>query len=477
MSEVRVRFAPSPTGFVHVGSLRTALYNYLFAHHHKGQLVLRIEDTDQSRYVEGAVENLLDAMRWSGLDYDEGPQKNGSFGPYFQSQRLEIYSDHIKKLLDKNLAYPCFCSSERLESVRTEQAAQNQPIIYDGTCRNVPVSIAKERMETEPYVIRLSVPKDEETIVQDLIRGTVHFQNELIDDQVLIKSDGFPTYHFANVVDDHLMQISHVIRGEEWLPSTPKHVLLYQAFGWDIPEFAHLPLLLNADRSKLSKRQGDVAVEDYRNKGILPDALINFVAMLGWNTGDDQEIFSYQELIDSFTLERVNKAGAVFDLTKLEWMNGQYLRNIPEEAYLHQGLEWMHKFNLDVGNPELNQTILKAVRPALNKFNDLPEKSALFFSDKLDYETEALEWIQKSESKDIFQAMLPALESLEELNLDTFGQMMKNVQQSTGHKGKNLWMAVRSAITGMTHGPELPIVLNVLGKDKVLQFLKQALEQ
>lgn len=477
MSDVRVRFAPSPTGFVHVGSLRTALYNYLFARNHNGKFILRIEDTDQSRYVAGAVENLLDALHWSGLEYDEGPKKDGDFGPYFQSKRLEIYQNHIKTLMNKNLAYPCFCSADRLESVRAEQAVQSKQIMYDGACRNIPVTIAKERMISEPYVIRMKVPKDGETNVTDLIRGTVRFKNELIDDQVLIKSDGFPTYHFANVVDDHLMQISHVIRGEEWLPSTPKHVLLYQAYGWEIPQFAHLPLLLNADRSKLSKRQGDVGVEDYRKKGVLPEALVNFVAMLGWNKGDDQELFSLGELIESFSLERVNKAGAVFDLAKLEWMNGQYLRSIPEEAYLQQGLEWMHTYNLDAGNPDLNRTILKALRPALNSFADLKEKSSLFFSDTLMYEPEAAEWIQKPESKEIFQAMLPALESLEELNLDTFGQMMKNVQQSTGHKGKNLWMAVRSAITGMTHGPELPVVLNVLGKDKVLQFLKQALEQ
>ncbi len=477
MAEVRVRFAPSPTGFVHVGSLRTALYNYLFARHKKGKLVLRIEDTDQSRYVEGAVENLLDTLLWCGLEYDEGPKKEGNFGPYFQSQRLDIYKSHINKLIDKNLAYPCFCSAERLESVRNEQAGKNQQIMYDGTCRNIPTDIAKKRMETEPCVIRLKVLKQGETIVQDQIRGTVQFQNDLIDDQVLIKSDGFPTYHFANVVDDHLMQITHVIRGEEWLPSTPKHVLLYQAFGWDIPQFAHLPLLLNADRSKLSKRQGDVAVEDYHAKGILPEALVNFVAILGWNRGDDQEIFSLQELIDSFSLERVNKAGAIFDPDKLNWLNGQYLRKIPEDTYLQLGLEWMAKYNLDTGNPEHNSEILKAVRPALNKLDQIPEKTVLFFTDKLVYETDALEWVQKPESKEIFQSMLGELEGLKQLSLDEFSQMMKRVQKSTGHKGKDLWMAVRSAITGMTHGPELPIVLNVLGKDKVLQFLKQAVEQ
>ncbi len=477
MSEIRVRFAPSPTGYVHVGSLRTALYNYLFARHHKGRLILRIEDTDQSRFVEGAVENLLEALRWAGIDYDEGPGKESAVGPYFQSQRLNIYKEHIHALIKSGHAYPCFCSAERLEKMREEQTAQNLPVMYDGACRTIPADEAAARMKNEDHVIRIKIPQSGETIVQDIIRGTVHFQNNLLDDQVLIKTDGFPTYHFANVVDDHLMRISHVIRGEEWLPSTPKHMLIYQAFGWEAPQFAHLPLLLNADRSKLSKRQGDVAVEDYRKKGILPEALVNFSAMLGWNRGDDQEIFSVQELIDSFTLERVNKAGAVFDLDKLEWMNGQYIRSISEEAYLKAGLQWMQSFNLDTGDPDKNKAILKAVRPALNKFSDLPQKAALFFNEKLKYETDALEWIRKTESREIFSSMLQEIQSFDRLTLDEFSQMMKTVQKETGHKGKKLWMAVRAAMTGMTGGPELPVVLSILGKEKVVQFLNQALQQ
>jgi glutamyl-tRNA synthetase len=253
-----------------VGSLRTALYNYLFARHNKGKFILRIEDTDQSRFVEGAVESLIKALSWAGLDYDEGPEKEGAYGPYYQSQRLDIYKEHIDYLIEKGWAYPCFCSAERLDNMRKEQAARNEAIMYDGACRNIPAAEANQRMKSESCVIRLKVPQKGETIVDDLIRGKVSFQNNLIDDQALIKSDGYPTYHLANVVDDHLMKVSHVIRGEEWLPSTPKHILLYQAFGWEAPQFAHLPLLLNADRSKLSKRQGDVSVEDYQVKGIFP---------------------------------------------------------------------------------------------------------------------------------------------------------------------------------------------------------------
>jgi len=476
MVDVRVRFAPSPTGYVHVGSLRTALYNYLFARHNKGQFVLRIEDTDRNRYVPGAVENLLETLQWAGLDYDEGPKKGGPYGPYFQSERMEIYSQHVQILLEKDAAYPCFCSEERLSVMREEQAQKNLPIMYDGHCRNIPKEQALERMKNETHVIRLKVPRNGTTIVEDLIRGTVSFENNVIDDQILLKSDGYPTYHLANVVDDHLMKISHVIRGEEWLPSTPKHILLYQAFGWELPQFAHLPLLLNPDRTKLSKRQGDVAVEDYRAKGFLPQALVNFVALLGWNKGDDQEIFSLEELIEYFSLERVNKAGAVFDLKKLEWMNGHYIRNIDEQEYLKIGQEWLKKLGLDSGDEQKNQLILKAVRPGLNRFDQLPEKTTVFFKKQLQFDAEAIEWLKKPESKEILKNLLAALREITELSVETFGSIIKQVQKQTGQKGKNLWMPIRAAITGETHGPDLTIVLSVIGKQKVEQFIKQALE-
>ena len=460
-----------------MGSLRTALYNFLFTRHQKGKIILRIEDTDQSRYVEGAVENLLESMKWSGLEFDEGPQQGGDFGPYYQSERLDLYKKEINKLIENGKAYPCFCSQERLDKIREEQAKANQSIKYDGHCRTLNPDEALERMKSEPYVIRMKVPESGETKVKDIIRGEVAFQNNLLDDQVLIKSDGFPTYHFANVVDDHYMQISHVIRGEEWLPSTPKHVLLYEAFGWNLPEFAHLPLLLNADRSKLSKRQGDVAVEDYLNKGILPEALVNFVALLGWHPEDDQEIFSYHELIEKFTLERVNKAGAVFDMDKLYWFNSTYIRNLSQEDYIGRGLSWLKKEGLDTGSDEKNSHILEAVRNSLSTFSDIKEKVQLFYADKIEkYSEEALSWIKLDASKNIFKTMIVEIDKRPELMLDDFKVIMKNVQQDTGVKGKELWMPVRAAITGTTEGPELPTVISVLGKEKIKQFVKQAIE-
>ena len=477
MSDVRVRFAPSPTGFVHLGSLRTALYNYLFARHHNGTFILRIEDTDQARYTEGAVENLLTTLQWAGLDYDEGPEKNGSYGPYYQSQRRDIYNKYVDQLLTAGNAYRCFCSAERLQKIREAQIASKETPKYDGLCRNLSVQESEGRAANESFVVRLKIPESGETIVRDIIRGEVIFQNELIDDQVLIKSDGFPTYHLANVVDDHLMQISHVIRGEEWLLSMPKHILLYDYLGWEKPQFAHLPLLLNEDRSKLSKRQGDAAVEDYRKKGYLPQALINFVAMLGWNRGDDQEIFSIEELVESFSLERVSKAGAIFNREKLDWMNGIYLREIPEEEYVSYALAELKNAGLNTGNDAKNKLIVRAVRKSLSHLDEIKAKTALFYNDQItDYDDNAREWLKNNDSKIVFKAMADEIEKLPEIDLNSFKSVMANVQKNTGIKGKDLWMPVRAAMTGLTEGPELPLVIDILGKDKILKFLKQAME-
>ena len=326
---VKVRFAPSPTGYLHIGGLRTALYNYLFAKNNHGKMLLRIEDTDQSRLVEGAIEGLIHSMNWAEIYHDEGPfieegqiKQKGDNGPYIQSQRLEIYNQYIKQLLDNGWAYHCFCSKERLDELREEQSRKGQTPKYDGHCRDLTKEKVQEKIEAGmEYVIRLKLPENRLVAFDDIVRGHIVVNTEDLDDQVLIKSDGYPTYHFAVIVDDHLMGITHVIRGEEWLPSTPKHVLLYEAFGWEAPKFVHLPNILNRDRKKLSKRHGDVAVEDFIRKGYLPEALINFIALLGWSPGIDQEIFSMDELIELFDLKRVNKSGAIFDINKLNWMN------------------------------------------------------------------------------------------------------------------------------------------------------------
>jgi glutamyl-tRNA synthetase len=411
------------------------------------------------------------------LDYDEGPDKEGPHGPYYQSQRRDIYQRYSDQLVTAGNAYRCFCTAERLDKLRAEQTARKETPGYDGLCRKISAEDSAARAQNEPYVIRLKVPQEGETTVQDIIRGEVVFHNEQVDDQVLLKSDGFPTYHLANVVDDHLMEITHVIRGEEWLLSMPKHILLYRYLGWEPPLFAHLPLLLNEDRSKLSKRQGDVAVEDYRKKGYLPQALVNFVALLGWNRGDDQEIFSLQELIASFSLERVNKAGAVFNREKLDWMNGLYLREISEDAYLTHALTALKSAGMDSGDQDKNRLIVKAVRNSISHLDEIPQKTGLFFSDRIaHYDDEALQWLKNDSSKLVLQTLLTKIEAESQIDLNIFKSVMGAVQKETGIKGKDLWMPVRAAMTGMTAGPELPLVIDILGKDKMIPFLKQALE-
>ncbi len=477
---VRVRFAPSPTGYVHIGSLRTALYNYLFAKKHAGVCVLRIEDTDQERFVQGAVENLLEAMDWAGISFDEGVHTGGPFGPYRQSERLKIYREHIRVLLDKGLAYPCFATADELKEMREKQIALGKAPVYDGRFRDYPKEKADARIAAgEPYVIRMRTPENGETVVDDRIRGRVVFENALIDDQVLIKSDGFPTYHFANVVDDHLMRISHVIRGEEWLPSTPKHVLLYRFFGWDAPQFAHLPLLLNSDRSKLSKRQGDVAVEDYRQKGYLPEALVNFVALLGWSPGggDNREIFSMDELIDGFSLEHVNKSGAVFDVAKLDWLNGHYLREMEAQKRLVFLKPFMQQAGLDVSDTERTYKIAEALYPRISKAADIPRAAAIFIHDKLEIsEEEALEILRPDSAETVLSAFLEKVRALDDFDATLFKSVMKEIQKEQGIKGPALWKPVRIALTGVVSGPDLPLVIDVFGRDKILSFIEQALE-
>jgi len=332
--DTRVRFAPSPTGYVHIGSLRTALYDYLYAKGKKGKYILRIEDTDRSRFVEGALENLIKSLEWAGIKHDEGVfiengniVQKGEYGPYIQSERLDLYKKYIEILLEKGLAYRCFCSKERLDKVREEQKRNGQTPMYDKHCRNLSQEeIDKKLKEGKEYVIRLKIPENEDVKFKDLIRGTISINSKEIDDQVLIKSDGFPTYHFAVVVDDYLMKISHIIRGEEWLTSTPKQVILYNFFGWEVPSFVHLPTVLNKDKKKLSKRQGDVSVSDFKDSGYLPQALVNYLALVGWSPKGNNEIFSMEDLIEEFSFQNVSKTGGVFDIEKLNWVNSQYIK-------------------------------------------------------------------------------------------------------------------------------------------------------
>jgi glutamyl-tRNA synthetase len=496
MDKIRVRFAPSPTGFLHVGGLRTALYNYLFAKHTGGTFILRMEDTDQKRLVKGAVEKLIESLKWAGLENDEGVvledgkvSQRGDCGPYVQSQRLELYKKYAKQLVDEGKAYYCFCKPERLEEMRKIQEAQKQPPMYDQFCLK---NLSKEQVEENlknntPCTIRMKVPENEMVEFVDLIRGKVSISTNTVDDQVLIKSDGFPTYHLANVVDDHLMQISHVIRGEEWVPSTPKHIILYKAFDWDVPQFAHLPLLLNPDKTKLSKRQGDVSVEDYVKKGYLKEAIINFVALLGWNPGkgSTQEIFSLEELIKVFELEKVHKAGAVFDLKKLNWINGQYIKKMPIDELYKASLEfWKQKeFYKQASEEKKSEEYLKKVltieKERLNNFSEVGESNKFFFQDP-EYNKELLKWkdMDDDELKESLEKSYENLSKAEDkdfkLTSDPNWLQQLFVWLEKGQRGQVLW-PLRVALTGAEKSPSPFEVAWVLGKEESLKRIKKAI--
>lgn len=475
MKTIRTRFAPSPTGFMHVGGLRTALYCYLLAKANKGEFLLRIEDTDQTRLVPGAVENIIECLSWARIPFDEGPTKPGEHGPYVQSERLPLYKKHALELIEKGHAYYCFCSSERLTQVREQQMANKLPPAYDKHCRNLPADVVQTRLAAgEPHVIRMKVPQEGTCAFNDLIRGDVSIAYKNVDDQVLIKSDGFPTYHLAVIVDDHLMGISHVIRGEEWLSSTPKHLLLYSFFGWEAPLFAHLPLLLNPDKSKLSKRHGDVAVGDYTKKGYLPQALVNFVALLGWNPGDTREIFTLDELVKEFSLERVGKAGAVFNIEKLDWLNEQYIHTMPETELLEALKPWIK----EAGFTAPDEYVLKVIGLLKERITLLPDfarKGAYFFTEP-DTET-----VTKAASE-LPEAAATALKQLTDAYQECASfdaanteQLLRATAEANGLGAGKLIHPLRFILTGMPQGPSLFHLIEVLGKDVVVRRMKKAL--
>jgi len=469
--EAKVRFAPSPTGHLHVGGLRTALFNYLYAKKVGGKMVLRIEDTDQSRKVENAVKNLISTFEALQISFDEGPTQGGNSGPYFQSERLSIYNEHIKLLLDSGDAYPCFCLAEKLEETRKKQAELKQTIKYNRHCLRLDAE-ARKRMETEPHVIRMKVPNEEEVVFYDVVRERVSIRCEELDDQILIKSDGFPTYHFANVVDDHLMEITHVLRGEEWLPSTPKHVLLYQFFDWKLPKFIHLPLLLNPDKSKLSKRQGDVAVEDYLNKGYLPETLINFVALLGWHPKDDNELFTLAELEKEFSIKRINKSGAVFDIEKLKWMNGQYLKNLSIETIMNYAEPVFKSEGIDTGDTGKFKAVVENARKRADTISEMIEHSLPFYNE-LQHSDDNKNLLQNEASQKVLTYFSEKLSGESKWTEAEIKSLVNETADATDVKGKDLYAPLRLALFGMAHGPDIPLLIDILGVNKAISRLKE----
>lgn len=482
---IRTRFAPSPTGYLHVGGLRTALYAYLFAKKEGGKLILRIEDTDQKRFVEGATESLIKTLNDFGINSDEGPILNnngdveqiGDHGPYIQSQRKEIYHKYIQQLIESGKAYYAFETPEELDQMRKDQEAKGLPPRYNKQALNLSKEIIEKNLsEEKPYVIRLNVTPGEIIRFKDIVRGVVEFNSSDIDDQVLMKSDGLPTYHLAVIVDDHLMNISHVIRAEEWIPSTPKHILLYRAFGWEIPQYAHLPQVLNEDKTKLSKRQGDVAAEDFIKKGYLKEALINFISLLGWNPKTDEELFTLKELEDRFILENVNKSGAVFNRDKLIWFNKQYIKNLPDSQYFEHCKPFLDEYKSIDQELLMKATLLEKER--IEKFEDISELIDFVF--KLpEYDKELLSWKKNSveKSQENLQVLLKEIGAIDEkdFNAEKINEIIFPFIKENNYKVGEMLSPLRIALAGKKNSPGPYEIAEVIGKKETVNRIEKAI--
>ena len=479
---VRVRYAPSPTGYPHVGNIRTALFNWLFARHHGGSFIVRIEDTDVTRKVKGAVKGILDGLRWLGLDWDEGPEVGGKYAPYFQSQRLEIYQKLAQRLISQGDAYYCYCSPQRLKEMRAEQVGRKQPPGYDRLCRDL---TQEERAQKEAEgiipVVRFKTPLEGQTGFDDLIRGEVVFDNNTLDDFILLKSDGYPTYHLANVVDDHLMEISHVLRAEEWLSSTPRHLLLYRALGFEPPQFAHLPMLLGTDRSKLSKRHGAVSITEYREQGYLPEAMVNFLALLGWSLDDKTELMSREELIQSFSLERISRTAAIFNRDKLNWMNGVYIRSLTADEFFEAVQPYL-MMNIPAGealisSEEYVRDILPLIQERARTLAEVAELAQFFFIDQLDYEPGLLvgKDMSRQSAVEALKAAQNRLSQLEAFDAESLEGVLRPLAVELGLKTGQLFGTLRVAVTGRTAAPPLFQTMAVLGKERCLRRIEAAL--
>ncbi len=481
---VRTRFAPSPTGHPHVGNMRSALFAWLFARHHGGCFIVRIEDTDVTRKVEGAVEAILGGLRWLGLDWDEGPEVGGSYGPYFQSQRLELYHEAARRLVSQGDAYHCYCSPQRLEEMRAEQTRRKQPPGYDRHCRDLSQE-EREKKEKEGItpVVRFKMPLDGQTRFNDLVWGEVKFENSTLDDLVLLKSDNYPTYNLANVVDDHEMEISHVIRAEEFISTTPHHVLLYQALRYEPPQFAHLPRVLGSDRSKLSKRHGAVSINEFQERGYLPEAMVNFLALLGWSLDDKTELMSRQQLIDNFSLDRVSRTAAVFNHEKLDWMNGVYIRSLSPEDFLQRSLPFLDKgLSSQVERPlpiDYVGQVMPLIQERAKRLDEVAELTQFLFVGQLDYEPDSL--IGKNmTSESTGRALEVTQQRLEQLGLfdaESLEALLRPLAVELELKTGQLFGALRTAVTGRTAAPPLFQTMAVLGKERCLQRIKAAIDR
>ncbi|MGD6976772.1 glutamate--tRNA ligase [Bacillus altitudinis] len=480
-NEVRVRYAPSPTGHLHIGNARTALFNYLFARSQGGKFIIRIEDTDQKRNVEGGEESQLRHLQWLGIDWDESIDKDGGYGPYRQSERNDIYKKYYDELLAKDLAYKCYCTAEELEEEREAQIARSEMPRYSGKCSH----LSKEEEDKliaegrEPS-IRFRVPKGEIIKFDDMVKGDISFETDGIGDFVIVKKDGTPTYNFAVAVDDHLMEMTHILRGEDHISNTPKQIMVFNAFGWDVPLFGHMTLIVNENRKKLSKRDESIIqfIEQYKNLGYLPEALFNFIALLGWSPVGEEELFTKEQFIDIFDVNRLSKSPALFDMHKLKWVNNQYVKALDLDQVVALTLPHLQKAGKvsEQLTEEENTWVRKLIslyHEQLSYGAEIVELTELFFKEQIEYNQEAKEVLAEEQVPEVMASFAGQLERLESFTPDEIKAAIKAVQKETGHKGKKLFMPIRVAVTGQTHGPELPQSIELLGKETVLNRIKQ----
>ena len=488
--KVKVRIAPSPTGDPHVGTAYIGLFNYAYAKHNGGEFILRIEDTDRTRFSADSEQQIFDAMKWLGLYYDEGPDVGGDFGPYRQSERMGMYKKYADMLVDNGGAYCCFCTQERLTSLRERQVAMNQAPGYDGHCRKLTKEeVEQKKANNEPYIIRLKMPYDGQTIVKDMLRGDIVFENSKIDDQVLLKSDGFPTYHLANIVDDHLMGITDVIRAEEWIASTPKHVQLYKAFGWEEPKWYHMPLLRNADKTKISKRKNPVSLNYYRQEGYLKEAMLNFLAPMGWSMPEDKEIFTLDEMINNFTFDRISLGGPVFDLVKLGWVNNHHMRLKDIKELTELALPYFEE-KYDISNVSMEdlQFIVEVLREGAHTLKELASLADIYFNDKFVLPqvteemnkkerksvTRLLEAVESEKGKEAINLFKQKIEKEEEnISCERAKQILQEVQDELNEGPAVALMPLRAVLTGKARGADLYTVIKIIGKTRILNRISQ----
>ncbi|RLL40776.1 glutamate--tRNA ligase [Oceanobacillus piezotolerans] len=481
---VRVRYAPSPTGHLHIGNARTALFNYLYAKHFNGEFIVRVEDTDDKRNVEGGEESQNKFLKWLGIEWDEGADIGGEYGPYRQTERLDIYQKYVDELLERGLAYKCYMTEDELEAEREEQRANGQVPKYSGAHRDLTSEqIAAFEAEGREPAIRIRIPEGKTYKFQDMVRGEITFESNDFGDWVIVKKNGIPTYNFAVAIDDHLMEITHVLRGEEHISNTPKQMMIYEAFGWEPPQFGHMTLILNEDRKKLSKRDNHIVqfIEQYKNLGYLPEALFNFISLLGWSPVGEEEIFDKQTLIEIFDPERLSTSAAIFDQQKLKWMNNEYIKRTDVNKVIELALPYLIEAgrldqNMDERTRDWAEKVITLYHEQLRYGQEIVELTELFFKDHIELDAASKEVLAEEQAPEVLQVFTDKLIHLDEFNKDSIKAQIKATQKETGHRGKKLFMPIRVATTGQMHGPELPMAIELLGKEMVIKRLDKILK-